>query len=160
MCDPAICTCVNTPLSPINLTFPMPTCVRQIGTPILNVGCANVTCTPGSCGQNVTFEVCPGDASSEVTCAITVYTLTFTGFKEFILQVPVFDQVGCDLPEYMTFLFDVNIGTQTCYYCSPQTCSGDYCTVLSINNLSITFDPAAHTLTVTGQPVFNCPASD
>ncbi|MDN4525101.1 hypothetical protein [Fictibacillus fluitans] len=154
------CPCNNTPLQPVDITFDVPTCVSRIGTPEIFVSCANITCSSGSCDQSVTFQVCPGNPASEITCPVTVYTLTFTGEKQFILQVPVFDQAGCTLPPFLTFQFNIDIGTQTCYYCSPQTCPASFCTLLSLENIVITFDAAQHTLTITGDPVFNCPPSD
>ncbi|MCD7036342.1 hypothetical protein LRR81_19025 [Metabacillus sp. GX 13764] len=154
------CSCDNTSLKPINIVFPVPRCVSRIGTPEVLTSCADIACTSGSCEQSVTFEVCPNDPASEVTCPVTVYTLTLTGETEFIVQVPVFGQGSCTLPAFLTFPFTINIGTQTCFYCSPQTCPTNFCTLLSIENLAITFDLATHTLRVAGMPVFNCPAFD
>ncbi len=151
------CPCGSTNLEPINLTFDVSPCVAAIGEPALYAGCPILECEENKCIFDVLVPVCPED-NIELECSVKVYSLTFTGSAHFIVTVPVSDGETCPLPEALTFDIPVDIGTQTCYYCNKVNCPELDCGIISIDNLAVSFDEESSTITITGQPVFNCPS--
>ncbi|RIW29366.1 hypothetical protein D3H55_19075 [Bacillus salacetis] len=150
------CPCGSTILPSFEETFEVSPCVADIGDPTEFHGCPQLDREVGRCQVDVLVPVCEDGTSLE--CAVDVYTAAYSGTIHFIISVPVFDGETCPLPEALTFDIPVDIGTQYCYYCEMPCLPDSECPLVGIENLSAVLNDD-NTITISGQPVFNCPGA-
>lgn len=148
------CPC-STVLAPINATFPVPPCVARIGTPTIFSCPINLNAEKGCCTAEAEVEVC----GQNLLCSIDLYYVKYSGILTFTIVLPVFDGETCPVPENITLVIPYDIGSQICYYCD-KTCPPELpCDAFSLENLQFVLDTENDVITVTAQPVFECPAS-
>ncbi|MGD6816587.1 hypothetical protein ACQCVE_05830 [Metabacillus sp. 113a] len=146
------CPC-STELLPINETFAIPPCVARIGTPTIYSCPINLNEDKGCCSAEAEVEVC----GQTLRCSLDLYYVRYSGNLIFTIALPVFDGENCPVPEIITLVIPYDIGSQICYYCEKSCPPELPCESFTIENLQIVLDTDNDTVTVTGQPVFECP---
>lgn len=149
------CPCGSTELPSFSETFPVSPCISSIGDPEEFHGCPRLDREISVCRVDVSVPVCE---DTELECAVDIYSVAYSGIVYFVISVPVFDGETCPVPTALTFDIPIDYGTQYCYFCEMPCLPDRDCPLIDIENLSAVLNDD-NTITISGQPVFNCPGA-